>query len=74
MAQGTVKHYDQATGSGSLLLDDGAEVTIDGVSTQRSGLRTLRIGQRVRFDLDEVEGARVARGLHILTFEDEPQE
>ncbi|MEX2276052.1 MAG: cold-shock protein [Actinomycetota bacterium] len=68
MAQGTIKHYDEDAHSGSLLLENGTEIAIDGVSTQGSDLRTLRLGQRVRFDIDEVGGTQVARKLHILTF------
>ncbi|MEX0754296.1 MAG: hypothetical protein WD206_03990 [Actinomycetota bacterium] len=72
MSQGTVKDYDEETGSGSLLLDDGTEIAIDPVSTQGADLRTLRLGQRVRFELGERDGAPVARGLNIVTFEDTP--
>ncbi len=68
MAQGTIKHFDDATREGSLLLDDRTEVRIDPISVERSGLRGLRIGQRVRFDLAEEGGAKVARGLTIVTF------
>ena len=68
MAQGTIKDYDEEARSGSLLLEDGTEIAIDDVSTQGSDLRTLRLGQRVRFDVDEIAGAQVARRLHILTF------
>ena len=32
-------------------------------------IRTLRLGQRVKFDLDETGGAPVARDLRIVTFE-----
>ena len=72
MPQGTVKHYDEDSGSGSLLLEDGTEIAIDAVSTQHSELRFLRIGQRVRFDLGERDGSPVARRLNIVTFEDLP--
>ena len=72
MAQGTVKTYDDDTKAGSLLLDDGTEIAIDAVSTQHSELRSLRFGQRVRFDVDELDGVSVARRLNIVTFEDTP--
>ena len=46
MPQGTIKDYDPATRSGLLLQDDRTEVHIDVSSTEGSGLRSLRIGQR----------------------------
>ena len=61
---------DLATGAisgGSLLMDDRTEVTIDATSVEGSGLRGLRIGQRVRFDLVEEGGRKVARTLRIVT-------
>ena len=66
--QGTVKHFDAETRDGSLLLDDGTEIGLDAVSTEGSEVRSLRIGQRVDFDVAEEGGRTVARGLHIVTF------
>jgi 2-phospho-L-lactate/phosphoenolpyruvate guanylyltransferase len=51
--QGTVATFDERTGAGSVLLDDGAEVTFPGAAFAASGLRLLRIGQRVRLDRDD---------------------
>ena len=69
MAQGTIKHYDAITREGTLLLDDATEVGIDAGSTERADLRTLRIGQRVKFDLGEEGGRKMARDLSLITFE-----
>ncbi|HET6713319.1 MAG TPA: hypothetical protein VFI59_06385 [Actinomycetota bacterium] len=69
MAQGTIKDFDLEGVTGSLLMDDGTEVTIDATSLERSGILTLRLGQRVAFDLDEADGKPVARGLRLVTFE-----
>jgi cold shock CspA family protein len=66
--QGTVKEFDDETRSGSLLLDDGSEVAIDAASTEGSEIRSLRIGQRVDFDVAQEGPGSVARGLHIVTF------
>ena len=68
MAQGTIKDYDISNRSGSLLLDDRTEVVIDPTSMEGSGLRYLRIGQRVVFDLAEEAGQKVARNLKIISF------
>ena len=51
--QGTVATFDADTGAGSVLLDDGSEVRFPAEAFARSGLRLLRIGQRVQLDRDE---------------------
>jgi len=68
MAQGTIKTFDEETRNGELLTDDRQEVRIDPTSVEGSGLRTLRIGQRVRFDMAEEGGTKVARELRLVTF------
>ena len=67
MAQGTIRDFDEQERMGSLLMDDRTEVAIDATSLDGSGLRGLRIGQRVRFDLVEEGGRKVARTLQIVT-------
>jgi cold shock CspA family protein len=67
MAQGTIRDFDEQERTGSLLMDDRTEVAIDATSVEGSGLRGLRIGQRVRFDLVEEGGRKVARTLRIVT-------
>jgi len=67
MAQGTIRDFDEQERTGSLLMDDRTPVEIDATSVEGSGLRLLRIGQRVRFDLVEEGGRKVARTLRIVT-------
>ena len=67
MAQGTIRDFDEQARTGSLLMDDRTEVAIDATSVEGSGLRGLRIGQRVRFDLVEEGGRKVARTLRLVT-------
>jgi cold shock CspA family protein len=50
-------------------MEDRTEVQIDATSTEGSGLRFLRIGQRVRFDLIEEGGRKIARTLRIVTLD-----
>jgi cold shock CspA family protein len=69
MPQGTIKDYDPERRSGSLLMDDRTEVHIDPTSVEGAGIRYLRIGQRVKFDLAEEGGRKVARTLRIVTFD-----
>ncbi len=66
--QGTIKDFDEATKTGSLLTDDRAEVGIDARSGDEEQYRMLRFGQRVRFDVEEIDGHRVARSLRLVTF------
>ncbi|HSJ51101.1 MAG TPA: hypothetical protein VLA90_07440 [Actinomycetota bacterium] len=68
MPQGTIRDFDPDSRDGSLLTDDRSEVHIDATSIEGSGIRYLRIGQRVRFDLVEEGGRKVARTLRIVTF------
>jgi cold shock CspA family protein len=50
--QGTVATYDPETRTGTLLLDDGATVIFPAAAFDASGLRLLRLGQRVRLEHD----------------------
>ncbi len=68
MPQGTIKEYDREERSGVLLTDDQQEIGIDVTSTEGSGIRYLRIGQRVKFDVADESGKKVARTLRIVTF------
>jgi cold shock CspA family protein len=65
--QGTIKDFDEATRTGSLLTDDRAEIAIDRRSIETDTIRMLRIGQRVAFEVAEDDGRAVARALHIVT-------
>jgi cold shock CspA family protein len=67
--QGTIKDFDDETRTGALLMDDRSEVTIDGTSIEGSGILTLRIGQRVKFETEDRDGGRVARSLRVVTFD-----
>lgn len=60
MPQGTVKHFDPQSRTGSVLTDDQHELAIDAATFAGSGLLELRLGQRVRFELDgEGDDARL---------------
>lgn len=51
--QGSVHRFDEQSGAGSVLLDDGRERPFDEQVFARSGLRHLRVGQRVSLLLDD---------------------
>jgi cold shock CspA family protein len=69
LPQGTIRHYDDEARSGDLLMDDRTEVHIDPTSVEGSGLRYLRIGQRVKFEVADEGGRKVARGLRFVTID-----
>jgi hypothetical protein len=54
--QATVAGFDPARRSGTVLLDDGTELPYDRDAFDAGGIRLLRLGQRVRI---EVDGPRV---------------
>ena len=56
MAQGVVKSYDPNSGNGIVVLDDNkTEVYLKSGSLKGSIFRTLRQGQRVNFDIEDIE-------------------
>jgi 2-phospho-L-lactate guanylyltransferase len=50
--QGTVATFDPHTHTGTLLLDDGSELSFDTAAFRRSGLRLLHQGQRLVVESD----------------------
>jgi cold shock CspA family protein len=66
--QGTIKTYDTDTKTCSLLTDDRAEIEIDDRSIGDESVRFLRIGQRVRFEVERGDDRAVARRLYLVTF------
>ncbi len=69
MPQGTVKSYDTESRTGSVLTDAEEEIAIDAGSLEGGGMRFLRLGQRVRFEIADEGGRKVARTLRMVTFD-----
>jgi cold shock CspA family protein len=67
MPQGTIRSFDPATRTGSLLDDGLVELSFSGRAVQASGLRELRIGQRVRFTVTGEGDAREIATLNIVS-------
>ena len=66
MAQGVVKSYDPNSGTGIVLLDtDKTEVYIQPGSLKDSIFRTLRQGQRINFEIENVEDNQVIKNVKI---------
>ena len=58
--------FDPDSGAGQVLLDDGTPVSFDGAAFAASGLRLLRVGQRVRLE-HAPDGGAVVR-VTLITF------
>lgn len=67
MPQGTIKHFDSETRTGTVMLDNADELAVDAETIAASGLLELRMGQRVRFEIEQgTDGARL-RDLTIVS-------
>jgi cold shock CspA family protein len=66
--QGTIKVYEDATRTGSLVTDDRTEIGIEASSFPDDTILTLRLGQRVTFEVEERGDQLFARGLRLVTF------
>jgi cold shock CspA family protein len=65
MPQGTIRSFDHATHTGTLLDDALVERSFDREAFTASGLQELRLGQRVRYVLEGDE-ERVAQ-LNVIS-------
>jgi 2-phospho-L-lactate/phosphoenolpyruvate guanylyltransferase len=64
--QATSYTYDPETRSGSVLLDDGTPLPFGAEAFDAGGLLLLRVGQRVRI---EVEGEGEDRRITLITLQ-----
>lgn len=68
MPQGTIKSYDPAARTAVLLDDALVELQVGPEALAGSDLRSLRIGQRVRYELDDAgDGPRRVTKLGIVS-------
>ncbi len=67
MPQGTVKSYDPTTHTAVLLDDELREFLVDREAFAASGLRELRLGQRVRFELEYEHGNQRVSNVNIVS-------
>ena len=65
--QATVRKFDAATRSGTVVLDDGVELPFDAQAFDAGGIRLLRVGQRVRIEVTADPGGRDVTFLTIAT-------
>jgi 2-phospho-L-lactate guanylyltransferase len=67
--QGSVHDFDETSGAGGVLLDDGRRLAFAADVFAVSGLRHLRVGQRLSIDVD---GDAVTRLWIVGIGEDQP--
>ncbi len=65
--QATVAGFDESTGAGSVLLDDGTSIGFGRDALAGTGLRLLRRGQRVRIETAGEGASLTVVRLQILT-------
>ena len=66
MAQGVVKSYDPNSGNGIVVLDtDKTAVYIQPGSLKGSIFRTLRQGQRINFEIHEIDEVQTISNVKI---------
>ncbi len=67
MPQGTIRTYHASTRTGTLLDDGLVEHRFDAEAFRASGLQEFRIGQRVRFQVEEEDGEQRIAHLNIVS-------
>lgn len=65
--QATVRRFDAVRRSGTVLLDDGVELPYDSGAFDAGGIRLLRVGQRVRIEVEDAPAGRRVVFLTIAT-------
>lgn len=69
MPQGTIKRYDHQSRTAVLLDDQLVQLEVDREAIAASGVLELRLGQRVRFELeDDADGAPRVTNIALVTF------
>lgn len=63
--QGSVHTFDPTSDRGSVLLDSGRELPFDADVFAASGLRHLRVGQRLSLEIDGDPEAEVTRVIRV---------
>lgn len=66
MAEGTVKWFNEKKGFGFIQQDDGGDVFVHFSAIQDGGFKTLREGQRVRFEVGSGRKGPAAEKVQIL--------
>lgn len=65
-AEGTVKWFSDAKGFGFITSDRGEDVYVPNSAVYALGLRTLRVGTRISFEISGPPKSRLARNLVLI--------
>ena len=60
MANGTVKWFNDSIGYGFIDQDDGPDVFVHFSGINAAGIKSLKEGERVRFDIEQGQGGPAA--------------
>ncbi len=66
MANGTVKWFNESKGYGFIEQEDGPDVFVHQSEIKGAGFRTLKEGDRVRFDIVQGEKGPAAANVDVV--------
>ena len=66
MANGTVKWFSDNKGYGFIEREDGPDVFVHKSAISAAGLKTLKEGERVRFDIEQGEKGPAAVNVTVV--------
>jgi CspA family cold shock protein len=66
MANGTVKWFNDKKGYGFIEQEDGPDVFVHQSEIKGAGFRTLKEGERVRFDIEQGEKGPAAVNVTVV--------
>ncbi len=66
MANGTVKWFNEKKGYGFIEQEDGPDVFVHQSAIKGAGFRTLKEGERVRFDIKQGERGPAAANVTVV--------
>ncbi len=66
MANGTVKWFSDKKGYGFIEQEDGPDVFVHQSAIKTAGFKTLKEGERVRFDIEQGEKGPAAANVTVV--------
>ncbi len=66
MANGTVKWFSESKGYGFIEQEDGPDVFVHQSEIKAAGFKTLKEGERVRFDIEQGEKGPAAVNVTVV--------
>jgi len=66
MAEGKVKWFNEEKGFGFIVKDDGGDIFVHFSAIQSQGFKTLKEGQKVRFDVGEGRKGPAATNVQVI--------